>query len=122
MVLPEAIIIAIIVALSGSPVILLIVQRLFAIKPKHDTLQLIADQLKMIEEIKKSFDGYKFEQAKQALTQKNWEVIEKKDASSFSYKEWLMLYNNLTSLAPEETWGEPLKTETIKARTILEGE
>jgi hypothetical protein len=76
----------------------------------------------MIEEIKESLDSYKLEQASLALTQKNWDIIERKDNSYFSSQEWLMLYNNLKNLLPEEQWGEPLRSETIKARKILQGE
>jgi hypothetical protein len=97
----------------GGPVILLLVQRLTT--PRHNLL-------KMIEEIKESLDSYKLEQAILALTQKNWDIIERKDNSYFSSQEWLMLYNNLKNLQPEEQRGEPLRSETIKARKILQGE
>jgi hypothetical protein len=105
----------IIVALITNivPVILVLVQRLLT--PKQDLG-------KMIEEIKQSLETYKIEQASLALTQKNWEIIKTKDVTNFSYQEWLMLYNNLTKLVPEGQWGEPLLSETIKARKILQGE
>lgn len=97
----------------GGPVILLLLQRMTT--PKQNLL-------KMIVEIKDSLESYKLEQASLALTQKNWDIIERKDVSHFSSQEWLMLYNNLSKILPEEKWGEPLRSETIKARAILQGD
>lgn len=97
----------------GGPAILLLMNKI--LQPKQSLA-------KTVEEIKQSLETYKIEQASLALTQKNWEIIKSKDASSFSYREWLMLYNNLANLVPESKWEEPLLSETIKARKILQGE
>ena len=105
----------IIIALLSSPVILAITQHFLARTPQQK-------QMEKIEEIRKSLEEYKIEQATTSLAQKNWRVIESAKPSPYLVEEWLILYNNLLRLLPESEWGHALRNESILAQRKIRSE
>lgn len=98
--------------LLSSPVIIGVIQGVF---------QMLSNK-KSLEEIRKSLDNYKVEQAIQDLRQKNWRILESGSTRKYSNQEWHMLYNNLTRLIPFDSFSDELKEEIREVKRILRGE
>lgn len=108
----EVMSVELIAILLSSPVIIGVIQGVF---------QMLSNK-KSLEEIRKSLDNYKVEQAIQDLRQKNWRILESGSTRKYSNQEWHMLYNNLTRLIPFDSFSDELKEEIREVKRILRGE